>query len=167
MLRVAVSEGRISLEELHERLDRTYATRTCGELDAIVADLPREGAQPYPSDVLRLHARRGTRIRQLGHWVVPPRISLTCAWGNAKIDFREAECRHREVSLEVVCDSRFGDIFVVVPYGWWVRSDEVVARGWGGVHNKPPEPPVPDGVVLRLSGRVSGDIWVKYRRRRA
>lgn len=36
--------GRIDTDELQERLDRCYAAKTYGELDALVADLPAQGA---------------------------------------------------------------------------------------------------------------------------
>ncbi|SCG55466.1 protein of unknown function [Micromonospora coxensis] len=39
-LRVAVDEGRLSLAEYDERLQRAYGARTYGELDAVLADLP-------------------------------------------------------------------------------------------------------------------------------
>ncbi|WP_068928482.1 DUF1707 SHOCT-like domain-containing protein [Planobispora rosea] len=180
-LRHAVGEGRITIEELHERLGRTYAARTFGELDAIVADLPRPGALPAPlpgspdglpvplpdsPDVLRLHTRSG-RVKRLGHWVVPPRISVRCGvWGTVKMDFMRAECPHREVSVELEVTSWFGDVIVVVPHGWRIRADEVLTTGMGTVHNKPAGPPAPDAVTLRFSGETKGDIWVRYRYRR-
>jgi Domain of unknown function (DUF1707) len=39
--------GRLDTEELQERIDRCYAAKTYGDLDALVADLP--GEQPRPS----------------------------------------------------------------------------------------------------------------------
>ena len=39
-LRHAMAEGRLLSEELEERLEATFAARTYGELDAVVADLP-------------------------------------------------------------------------------------------------------------------------------
>ena len=39
-LRIAAAEGRLTPAELEERLDTLYATKTYGELDALVADLP-------------------------------------------------------------------------------------------------------------------------------
>lgn len=39
-LRHATAEGRLMAEELEERLERTFAARTYGELDEVVADLP-------------------------------------------------------------------------------------------------------------------------------
>src|SRR2546421_6832757 len=44
-LRAATAEGRLLAEELEERLEALFAARTYGELDAIVADLPREREQ--------------------------------------------------------------------------------------------------------------------------
>ena len=39
-LRHATAEGRLSADELDQRLEALYATRTYGELDALLADLP-------------------------------------------------------------------------------------------------------------------------------
>jgi hypothetical protein len=46
-LRTAAAEGRLSAEELEERLEVALAARTHGELEAVVADLP--SAEPPPS----------------------------------------------------------------------------------------------------------------------
>ncbi len=50
-LRQAAGEGRILAHELEERLEAVFASRTYGELDAVVADLPRSG----PSSRRRPH----------------------------------------------------------------------------------------------------------------
>jgi hypothetical protein len=39
-LREHHAAGRLTMEEFQERLDRTYASKTLGELDALLADLP-------------------------------------------------------------------------------------------------------------------------------
>lgn len=41
-LRQATAEGRLAAEELEERLEATFAARTYGELDDVVADLPSQ-----------------------------------------------------------------------------------------------------------------------------
>lgn len=43
-LRHATAEGRLTTDELEERLEALYATRTYGELDVLVADLPSSAA---------------------------------------------------------------------------------------------------------------------------
>ncbi|MEV4288127.1 DUF1707 domain-containing protein [Nonomuraea bangladeshensis] len=170
LLRAAVAEGRITLEELHERVDRAYAARTLGDLDGVVADLPVPGvpSRPAPSEVgggLELHTVGG-RVEQAGRWTVPAYISARAGrWGKARIDFTRAECPHREVVLDVEITSWFGDIVVVVPRGWRVRDEDVVRRRLGAVHNHPPVPLAADGVTVRLTGYVqTGDVWVRYRR---
>ena len=45
LLREHVATGRLTMEEFGERLERTYAAQTYGDLDALIADLP--GRDPY------------------------------------------------------------------------------------------------------------------------
>ena len=46
VLRRAAGDGRITFEELDDRLTAAYAARTYGELAAITEDLPEAGPQP-------------------------------------------------------------------------------------------------------------------------
>ncbi|NRQ32261.1 DUF1707 and DUF2154 domain-containing protein [Nonomuraea sp. NN258] len=167
-LRVALTEGRITLEELNERVAGAYTARTLGDLDDMIADLPRQETPPplvrLPEPDLRLHTGSG-RVEQVGRWQVPERISAAAGrWGKVRIDFTRADCAHREVLLDVEITSWFGDIVVLVPRGWRVRDEDVVRRWLGAVHNHPPKPPAPDGVTVRLTGYVqTGDVWVRYR----
>jgi hypothetical protein len=48
-LREAHAEGRLTVDELHERLDRTYSARTLGELTPVTADLPANPQQRRPT----------------------------------------------------------------------------------------------------------------------
>jgi hypothetical protein len=57
-LRHATTEGRLSTDELEERLGVLYRTRTYGELESLVADLP----------VTRAPARMHTGVP---YWAVP------------------------------------------------------------------------------------------------
>ncbi|HVL83272.1 MAG TPA: DUF1707 domain-containing protein [Pseudonocardia sp.] len=41
-LRRAVGEGRLTIDEFEERAAAAYAARTYGELDILIADLPRD-----------------------------------------------------------------------------------------------------------------------------
>jgi len=42
VLRDNLAEGRLTLEEFNERLDGVYASKTYGQLDALLVDLPRK-----------------------------------------------------------------------------------------------------------------------------
>jgi len=48
-LREHYGDGRLTLDELNERLDRTFAARTYGELNAVTTDLPRNSDTWTPS----------------------------------------------------------------------------------------------------------------------
>jgi uncharacterized protein DUF1707 len=48
VLRAAFTEGRLTQDELDDRVARAYAARTYGELWALIADLPA-GPLPYPA----------------------------------------------------------------------------------------------------------------------
>src|SRR5215468_12451022 len=59
LLRVAAGDGRLTAEELDERLEVALTARTYGELTALVKDLPAQGqmtgaAVPEPKDVVRI-----------------------------------------------------------------------------------------------------------------
>jgi hypothetical protein len=49
-LREHLAAGRLTTEEFDERLDKVYAAKTLGELDDLMADLPRTGLE-QPADV--------------------------------------------------------------------------------------------------------------------
>ena len=50
VLRAAFTEGRLTQDELDDRVGRAYAARTYGDLWALIADLPA-GPLPYPGGV--------------------------------------------------------------------------------------------------------------------
>jgi Domain of unknown function (DUF1707) len=50
-LKGALDEGRLSLSEYDERLQQTYAAKTYGDLDRVLADLPRP-APPQASQIV-------------------------------------------------------------------------------------------------------------------
>jgi Domain of unknown function (DUF1707) len=61
-LRNAAAEGRILSEELEHRLEATFAARTYGELNAIVADLPRETPRPGRPSRIPVRLRPATIV---------------------------------------------------------------------------------------------------------
>jgi uncharacterized protein DUF1707 len=61
-LRQATVEGRLVAEEFEERLEAVFRSRTYGELDALVVDLPPR----------RIERRRQPERRPaFAHWIVP------------------------------------------------------------------------------------------------
>lgn len=162
-LREAAGDGRLDIEELEERLERAFAAKTYGELAPLTADLPGEpltGATgPQAEEPLVLRAGAGD-VTQTGHWHVPRHISATSLMGNVTIDFSQAECRVREVLLEVRVS--IGDVTLIVPPGWTVRAHGVRAYV-GSVRNKAVEPPAPGAPTLEVTGSAGmGNVRIRY-----
>ncbi|GAA2619937.1 cell wall-active antibiotics response protein [Streptomyces tubercidicus] len=103
---------------------RAVRTKTYGELGALVADLPQERPSDSRSgtdaETLVLKPRLGS-IEQSGRWTVPRRIVAECKMLHIVIDFTEATCAHRDVTVEASCGT--GNIQLIVPQGWAVRID--------------------------------------------
>ncbi|GGK72668.1 hypothetical protein Sme01_07880 [Sphaerisporangium melleum] len=76
-LREHFAQGRLTREELDERLDAAFAARTAGELRRVTADLPASPApRPAPYDAPpSAHARRGR-----GAWGHGPRPGGHHGW---------------------------------------------------------------------------------------
>ena len=53
LLRQVAGEGRLDLEELEERLERTYAAKTYGDLVPLTSDLPALGRPPGHGQALQ------------------------------------------------------------------------------------------------------------------
>ncbi len=162
-LRQAVTEGRLDLAELDERLNVAYGAKTRSDLEPLTADLPDVAEQRSVSEAppLDLQTKSGT-IKRGGYWLVPRTIAAQCTSGTVKLDFTEAECPYREVTIDAHAKS--GSVVLVVPHGWSVNLDNATATS-GDVVNKLQGPPGPGKPVLRVSGRVtSGTIKARHPR---
>lgn len=75
-LRAAVGEGRLDLDEFDDRVGRAYRARTYGELDPLVADLPRPPTAGQPATTPVAHPVGGW-LRDLWRpWAVTVSICL-------------------------------------------------------------------------------------------
>ncbi|TXS40619.1 DUF1707 and DUF2154 domain-containing protein [Streptomyces sp. uw30] len=145
VLRDALAEGRLDMEEFEERLDATYKARTYGDLAPITRDLP-DGVVAVPKvDMVKksgaLLGSWGERIvggegsstwgvavmsgfQRKGRWTAPKRFNCFAFWGGGEIDLREANFADREI--EINCVAIMGGVEVIVPPGV-----EVEVRGIG------------------------------------
>ena len=172
MLRVAAGDGRLTAEELDERVEVAFTARTYGELAALTRDLPvgRQAVAPLkadhpvaPKDLIRLECRSGNMSR-VGRWVVPRRIEVRVTSGGCKLDFTEAIIGHS--SIDVDAQVRSGSLTMVTRPGIAVDTDDV-AIGSGNVKVRSPwGPDVPVTLLINVSGRVgSGAIVARPPRR--
>ncbi|MYS95225.1 MULTISPECIES: DUF1707 SHOCT-like domain-containing protein [Streptomyces] len=91
VLRVAAGDGRLTLEELDERLEAALSARTVGELAVLTADLPAVagGTGVDAQEVVRIE-QEGSSTRRGDGWVVPRRLEVRSAWGEVTLDFTDA-----------------------------------------------------------------------------
>ncbi|AYN41105.1 DUF1707 domain-containing protein [Streptomyces dangxiongensis] len=154
ILRDALAEGRLVMEEFEERLEAACTARTYGELAPLTRDLPGAGAvAPAPVSFTKAPVGDGgwadritggagssawavallSGFERKGRWTVPRRFNCFALLGGGVIDLRDADFAEREV--EIFCVAVMGGLQVVVPPGV-----EVDVRGIGvmGTFAHPP-----------------------------
>jgi uncharacterized protein DUF1707 len=125
-LRDAAGEGRLTVEELAERIDAAYAAKTQADLEPLTADLPAPAAYPAagaPAGVPGAPAEGGSSLvlgilgggDRKGRWRVPRRVTVVNVLGGADLDLREAVLETPEVEITVW--SLLGGSNVTVPEG--------------------------------------------------
>ena len=165
LLRVAAGDGRLTAEELDERLEKALTARTYGELVALSRDLPAgpgllAGAEaPKPKDMIRIDRTSGWARRD-GRWLVPQRIEVRVRSGHITLDFTEAVIT--QPSLQIDADVGSGMLTLLTKPGIVVDADNVVVRS-GGVKVRAPWGPEPP-VILRIE--VSGKVGSGHLRAR-
>ena len=142
ILREAAGDGRLSMEELDERLDAVYAAKTYAELEPITRDLPQTGTTPVPAppaapagDPLRFGGEPTSHtaiailggFSRKGDWVVPKQFSAVAILGGGEIDLREARFAEPVVTISVV--ALMGGIEITVPEDATVRVNGIGIMG--------------------------------------
>jgi hypothetical protein len=157
MLRVAAGDGRLSAEELDERVERALNARTYGELSALVEDLPGApsgmGLAPRPKDVLRID-RYGASARHAGRWTVPKRVEIDVTGGNVTLDFTEAIIA--VPSLQISASLMGGNLTLISRPGIVVDTDEVALVGGNVKAREHPDDRAPVLLRVEVAGRVTG-----------
>jgi Domain of unknown function (DUF1707)/Cell wall-active antibiotics response 4TMS YvqF len=169
-LRAAAGEGRLTLEELADRIEAATATTTRGELAALTADLPAPGAlasSAGPAAEVLVAPVEATSVfgdlSRSGPWRLPQRIRWRTVFGDVKLDLREAQVPAG--TIEIDASTVFGDVELLVPEGVLV---EVRSRAFLGDVKQRAGSSAPAGAPrVVLTGRtVFGDVRVDARRLR-
>ena len=164
-LRVAGGEGRLTLEELAERVERADAARTRGDLEAVTADLPQTaGPTRAPETRERgwIVAVMGGAARK-GRWRPPRRTNVVTLMGGAEIDLREAELAEDVVITAVAL---MGGVGITVPEGVSVELSGFALMGANGGPNDK-LPPLPDAPAIRVRAfSLMGGVGIERKRRR-
>ena len=179
-LRDAAGHGRISMDELEERLDAAYAAKTYGELVPITADLPLEDARlevgppPVPSSALvvgeQQHHDRSHAIAIMsganrgGRWIVPRRVGVLAFWGGAVIDLRDA--RFENGTTVIRACAIMGGVQILAPEDVHVRVTGIGIMGGFGESRSNAVSPDRAPVVLVKGFAFWGGVLVKHMRRK-
>lgn len=161
VLRVAAGDGRLTVEELDERLEVALTARTYGELAALTIDLPTPrfapgAAVPKPKDLVRIERHSGSAKRD-GRWLVPQRIEVRVGSGNVTLDFTKAVIA--QPSLRIDAEVRSGVLTLVTKPGIVVDTDGVAIRSGNVKVRAPWDPETPVTLYIEVSGTVrSGSI---------
>jgi hypothetical protein len=168
-LRVAAGDGRLTSDELDERVEAALTARTYGELAGLTADLPtapgilaRSGV-PDPKDLLRI-ARRGTSARKTGRWVVPRRIEILLIGGNVRLDFTRAVLT--SPLLEIRARVRGGNLSIITRPGVVVDASQVELTDGDMVICEPQVQPSAAILTIEVTGVIQGgNLWARQPRR--
>lgn len=173
VLREAAGDGRLTMDELDQRLDAVFAAKTYAELEPITHDLPahRDVQTPVPAAAVRADPARfggaGTSsgavaimggFSRKGEWTVPKDFTAFMFMGGGEIDMRDARFAEREVNIHVV--AIMGGCEIIVPEDANVRVTGIGIMG--AFEHSQAGGGSPDGPVIHINGvAFMGGVDVK------
>jgi hypothetical protein len=178
-LQAAAGDGRLTPEELDERLELALNAKTYAELAVLLRDLPATGT-PAPGaaalasraaaaaaanrkDLITMHYTSGHGERR-GRWIVPTRMNLKVSSGHITLDFTEAQITEPVLRIDAKVSS--GRIVLITRPGIVVDTDNVSVRSGRVKVRAPWGEDVPVVLRIDLSGTCgSGRIVARPRRR--
>jgi hypothetical protein len=180
-LRVAAGDGRLTSDELDERLEKALTARTYDDLAPLLADLPPAqaalaplsgpiaavmagGVAPPPAkELIRIDTTSG-QIKKDGRWAVPARMEVRTRSGQITLDFTEATVTQPELHLDL--DVRSGQVLLLTRPGIAVDFDDVSLRSGQTKVRAPWGDSVPVFLRITVTGSCrSGQITARPPRR--
>lgn len=164
-LRHAAGDGRLTVDELDERLQVAYRASTRGELERLTVDVPAtapsEGLAAHTVAVVegggqeRLLAIMGG-VERSGHWKVARSCRVLTIMGGAEVDLKDADFAAEVVEMRVT--SIMGGAEIRVPEGLNVEVSHTGIMGGCeiklGEHKPSPGGPLLHLKVLAIMGGV-------------
>jgi hypothetical protein len=156
-LREAAAEGRLTMEELADRIESASKAVMRGDLVPLTADLPATSAV-LPTEPASV--RTAGDIKRSGAWMVPPESQFRSYFGNVKLDLRQATITAQTIHIDA--HTPFGNIDLLVPEGVHV---EVYAKAPLGKvkHEGSPTTPGAPRIVL-TGGTWFGNVKIRHKR---
>ena len=165
LLRVSAGDGRLSIDELDERVEAALTARTYGELEGLVADLPATpgtaaGAPTAkPKEMVRIECHSGSAKRD-GRWAVPQRMEVRVHSGSVTLDFTQAQVSWP--TLQIEAEVRSGTLKLITKPGIVLDTDDVAVRSGAIKVMAPWGDDVPATLRIDVAGKVgSGSITAR------
>ncbi|WP_326567337.1 DUF1707 domain-containing protein [Amycolatopsis rhabdoformis] len=171
VLQKAIGLGMLNLDEFTERTDKALASRTRGELNAVLTDLPgllHPGSAPAPAasyappayapgQRLELNAKYSS-LQRGGPWQVPPALVVRNKYGSTKLDFTEARVSTPVVEIEL--DSKWGSVEIIIPPHAAIDYNAITEIKFGSLDDKTGSNGRAGNPRYVLTGRVHGGSLV-------
>jgi hypothetical protein len=171
-LRDGASEGRLTFDELAQRVELAYAAATTAELEELLADLPATSAavRSETKPAARGKVRRWNvaimgGCERRGRWRPSSHSIAVALMGGVLLDLRDASIEDEELVITAL--ALMGGVEIVVPEG--VEVDLGGFAIMGGNEHRPGRAPVRPGTpVVRIRAfSLMGGTEVKVRASRS
>ena len=158
-LREAAAEGRLTLEELSDRVEAAAGAVMRSDLTALTSDLPAKtvvlGAAAH-----RPAVRAIGDIKRSGAWAVEADSHFRTWFGAIKLDLRQAQISATETHIHA--RAVFGNVELLVPEGIEVEVRTSTPIGRLRHEAASPVPGAPR--IVLTGGTFFGDVRIRHRR---
>jgi len=159
-LSAATGDGRLTLEEFSQRMDRATTAKTRAEIGRLVADLPADAGAAGSAVAGRGPGRRSWHIAPIGGlsvsgpWRMERSVIVVSLIGGADLDLSQAQLAAPEVTLTKV--SLLGGVSITVPPGIWVDAPGFSLLGGTSADAGPEPGPGAPTVHIRAFSLLGG-----------
>ena len=152
--------GRLTLDELEQRISSAYTATTRGQLEKLTADLPQQAAPP--SQRLKptkwvVSVMGGAEKR--GRWRVGERLTSLTIMGGNDIDLRHAEIDAEEVTIVAIAVMGGMDIYLPDTVDLHVGGFALMGGNGERGSMRAPRPGAPRIKVFAYSLMGGIDVW--------
>jgi hypothetical protein len=157
-LREAAAEGRLTLEELSDRIEAAAGAVMRSDLVTLTSDLPVRAVVGAP--IQRPDVRAIGDIKRSGSWVLPAENHFRTWFGAIKLDLRQAQISANETHIHA--RAVFGNVDLLVPEG--VEVEVRTRTPIGRLRHEAAAPTLGAPRIVLTGGTYFGDVRVRHRR---